>query len=154
MIDIVDFLLYDCNALVEAVINVRFEVSDHAPDHGDSRNERWRHPKPKPFSGVFCHPSYNCNKGGLMALQQIQVSVDQNQYQVALGVVKFVKDLKAALSGGNNLTVAIAIASAALTDLAPVLPQLAPAQGEVAFDQNEIVTAGVVGGLLLQALKS
>jgi len=88
-----------------------------------------------------------------MAVTQIQVPVEQNQYAVLQGFVNFTSATIAALKSGNPLQEAIAIGSAALTDLPAIVPLLPAAEAEVGFNAAEINTVSAFLGQLLTAIR-
>jgi len=88
-----------------------------------------------------------------MSVTQIQVPVDENQYKVLQGFVKFTADTMAALKSGNPLQEAIEIGSAALTDLPGIIPLLPAAEAEVGFNAAEVNTVANFLGSLLTAIR-
>lgn len=90
-----------------------------------------------------------------MSTQVVSVTVNTVSYQVGMGVAKYVKDLKAALKAGNPVADAIAVASATITDIAPLISQLPEVAIEaVASPANEAATAFVVGEAIVAAVMS
>jgi hypothetical protein len=64
-----------------------------------------------------------------------QIMVEPNTLAVGMGVAKLVSDVKAALKSGKPVEEAVAIASALLTDLVPVIGNISQISVELADDK-------------------
>jgi len=86
---------------------------------------------------------------------QETVSVESVTREAGKHLAQFVTDFKTALKAGNPISEAITIASAALSDLAPVLTQIPSLVSEAMENmQAEAVTLLLTGADIVKAVKS
>jgi Asp/Glu/hydantoin racemase len=88
-----------------------------------------------------------------MGLIQVQVNVEQNTLQVGQAFIQFAAAVKAAIKAGNPLSEGIAIGTAALTNIVPILSQLNQVPVDATSDPvAEAMTSAVLGQQLYTAL--
>lgn len=90
-----------------------------------------------------------------MSIVQQSVSVEQATYQAGLLLAKFASDVKTALKSSSSAAEIIAIATAAVTDLSPILASIPAIKSEATESLDaEINTAFLVGKAVVQSIIS